>query len=193
MTADWIPLAQTTLRDPRAAATQIMGWKLSRDALWTALALVAVLNTFMVLLVLQINEPAVPLPSYFERPLTLFVLIAGLMAIYVHAMYWAALSIGGQGELADVLALVIWFQVLRAAAQVCVLVLSLIVPALGMVLSLVIAIWGVWIFLSFIAAAMHLPSVGHALIVLVVAAIGLVLGLGIMVALIGVLTQGVVG
>ena len=186
-----ISLAQTSLRDPQSAAQQIMGWGLTRDVLWTALALVAVLNTFVVLLVLQASEPAFPLPSYFERPLALYVLIAGMMAIYVHGMYWAGLAMGGEGTLDDMLALVIWFQVLRAVAQLAIVVLSVLLPALGLLLSLVVAVWGLWVFLNFVAAALHMTSVGRAFVVLVLAAIGLVFGLGILTALIGLVAQGV--
>ena len=168
-----------------------MGWGLTRDILWTALALVAVINTFVVLLILQASEPTFALPSYFERPLALYVLIAGMMVIYVHGMYWAGLAMGGTGSLDDMLALVIWFQVLRAVAQLAVVVLSVLLPALGLLLSLVVAVWGLWIFLNFVAAALHLASVGRAFVVLVLAAIGLVFGLGILTALIGLLAQGV--
>jgi hypothetical protein len=132
-----------------------------------------------------------PLPSYFDAPLTLFILLTGLMVVYIHAMYWTGLAIGGQGALMDVLALVVWFQILRAAAQFAVIVLTLAIPSLGMILSLVIAIWGLWIFLNFIAAAMRLPSVGHGFLVLIIAAVGMVFGLGILLSMIGLGAQGV--
>lgn len=186
MQLDLIALARTSLQDPRAAATEIMGLQLTRDVLWTALALVAILNTAIVLLVVQVSGPSMPLPGYIGSPITIFVLIAGLMVVYVHAMYWAALAIGGSGSLNDVLAVLIWFQVLRAAAQIAVLVLSLAIPVLGLMLSLVVAIWGLWIFLNFLAAAMLLKSAGHALVVLVISAVGLILGLGILMSLIGI-------
>lgn len=188
-----VPLAQTSIRDPRAAARQIMALGLSRDALWTALALVAIVNTFLVLMLVQTSQGAasMPLPGYFNTPLALFVLIAGLMVVYIHGMYWAGLAIGGQGSLTDVLALVVWFQVLRAAAQLAVVFVSALFPAMGLLLSLAVAIWGFWIFLNFLATALNLTSPWHAIAVLVVAFVGLVFGLGILMALIGSFTQGV--
>lgn len=191
MNADLVPLARTSLRAPRDAADRIMTLGLPRDVLWTALALVAVVNTFLVLLAVNMSTPPLELPGYFQRPIALFLLITGMTVIYVHAIYWAGLMLGGKGSLNDVLALVIWFQVLRAVAQVAVVVLSLAVPVLGLMLSLAILIWGAWIILNFIAAAMHLPSVAHALGVLIVSAVGLVIGLGLLLALIGTVTQGV--
>jgi hypothetical protein len=192
MTPDVLmPLVQTTLRAPRLAAEQIIGWRLSRDALWTALALVAVLNTFVIVLLIQVSQPSVPLPSYFSMPLALYVLLAGILVVYVHAIYWAGLAIGGQGALNDVLALVVWLQVLRAVAQVGVLVLTIVVPSLALILSLTIGIWGLWILLNFIALALNLPSIGHAIAVLIIGAVGLVLGLGILLSLITVAATGV--
>lgn len=187
----FVQLAQETLRHPRGAAVQIMDWQLSREVLWTALALVAAVNTFLVLLLVEVSGPTMPLPSYFEAPVVLFLLLTGLMVVYIHAMYWAGLAIGGQGALLDLVALVVWFQVLRAVAQLAVIVLSLVAPYVGLLLSLMVAVWGLWIFLNFIAAAMRLPSAGHGLMVLVISAVGLVLGLAILLSLIGFGAQGV--
>ncbi|MFK7835759.1 MAG: YIP1 family protein [Sulfitobacter sp.] len=187
------PLIALSIRDPRTAARNVLDLTLGRDALWTGLALVAIVNTFLVLGVLQISPSPMPLPSYFDNPLVLYVLITGLTVVYVHAMYWAGLTIGGKGELRDVLALVVWFQVLRAAAQVALIVLSFAVPGLGALASLVVAVWGIWIFMNFIATALNLASPWHAIAVLLVAFVGLVLGLGVLMALIGGLAQGVAG
>ena len=71
------PLVQQTLRDPQAAAARIIGLGLGRETLWTGLALVAALNTFVVLLALQISPPAMAMPGYFDQPLVLFFLLAG--------------------------------------------------------------------------------------------------------------------
>ncbi len=189
--AAFLPLVQTTLRSPRAAAEQIIGWNLSRDVLWTALALVAILNTFVIILLIQLAKPDMPLPGYFNTPLALYVLLTGVLVIYVHAIYWAGLAVGGQGTLADVLALVVWLQVLRAIAQVGVLVLTVLLPQIAILLSLAVAIWGLWILLNFITTALKLPTIGHAVTVIVIGAVGLVLGLGILLAVIGVAAQGV--
>lgn len=185
------PLIQTSIRAPREAAQQIMDLRLDRDVLWTALALVAVINTFLITLVIEVSGPAIAVPGYFTRPLALFILIAGLTVVYVHAMYWAGLAIGGAGTLMDVLALVVWFQILRALAQVVLIVLSFLIPSVGAIGSLVVAIYGFWIFLNFLTAALKLNSVWHALAVLIMSFVGLMLGLGILTALLGGLAQGV--
>lgn len=186
-----MPLVQTTLRDPKEAAARIMALNLGRDVLWPALALVALVNTAIVLLLIAVSPPEMVLPGYFASPLALFVLLTGLLVIYVHALYWAGRAIGGAGALEELLALMVWLQALRAAAQLLVMVLGTLIPSLGALMSLVIAVWGFWILLNFIAAALRLPSLLHALGSLVLGGIGVVIGVGVLLFLFGILAQGV--
>lgn len=188
-----IALIRLSLNEPRKAAQKVLALSLDRDVLWTALALVGILNTLLVTLVIETSGSNTELPGYFDRPLALFVLITGLMVVFIHAVYWAGLVLGGQGSLMDVLALVVWFQVLRALAQVAIIVFSFLLPAAGFLLSLVVAIWGLWIFLNFLAVALNLNSLYRGIAVLAMAALGLILGLAVLVTLIGGLTQGVIG
>lgn len=186
-----MPLVQTTLRDPKEAAARIVALNLGRDVLWPALALVALVNTAIVLLLIAVSPPEMALPGYFASPLALFVLLTGLLVIYVHALYWAGRAIGGQGALEELLALMVWLQALRAAAQLLVMVLGTLIPSLGALMSLVIAVWGFWILLNFITVALRLPSLLHALGSLVLGGIGVVIGVGVLLFLFGILAQGV--
>lgn len=186
-----MPLVQTTLRDPKEAAARIMALNLGRDVLWPALALVALVNTAIVLLLIEVSPPEMALPGYFASPLALFVLLTGLLVIYVHALYWAGRAIGGEGALEELLALMVWLQALRAAAQLLVMVLGTLIPSLGALMSLVIAVWGFWILLNFITVALRLPSLLHALGSLVLGGIGVVIGVGVLLFLFGILAQGV--
>lgn len=191
MTADdLIPLVKTTVRNPPDAARMIMGLNLSREVLWTALALVAALNTLIIQALLSGSGPNAAIPSYFYAPLTLFVLMAGVMVVYVHALFWAGLMVKGQGRLDDLLAVVVWLQALRTAAQVGIILVSLMVPAIGMLAMVLVAVWGFWILLNFIATALNLPSPAYGLVVLIIGLAGLVLGLSILLALVGVGAQG---
>ncbi len=187
---DLMPLVHMTLRDPSAAAKTLINWEMPRDVLWTALALVAALNTLLIQLVLIGSDPTPAIPAYFYAPLSLFVLMAGVMVIYVHALYWAGLAIKGKGRLDDLLAVVVWLQILRTGAQLGIVVISLLVPALSMVAMMIVSIWGFWILLNFIATALHLPSPAYGLLVLAIGLIGLVVSVSILLALVGVGAQG---
>ena len=189
---NWAELAKTTLRDPREGARSVLALDLGRDTLWTALALVAAVNA-IVLQVLISTSPAEvqgQFPSYFGSPIAVFALLAGIMVLYVHSVYWAGLSLGGKGRLDDMLALLVWLQVLRTAVQLAVLVLTFVVPALAGLVSLLAFVWSFWILLNFVAEALSFPSVGHAFFALAIALVGLVLSLGILLAIIGVVAQG---
>lgn len=182
----FVSLIRQSLRDPRQAAEMIMGWQFDRAVLWTALPLVAMINTAAFILALQSSPPIMPMPVDGSNPLALFILLAGMLVIYVHAVHWAGIMVGGEnGRLEDILAVLIWFQVLRAGAQVILVLCSLLLPALAPFLVLVIVFWGLWILLTFIKTACRVPSLGLAFCALLLAGVMVIVGLGILTSLIG--------
>ncbi len=180
-----------TLRNPRQAAEQIIGWHLGRDVLWTALALAAAVNTiiFSLSIVLQ---PTPEMPAFFTSPLSMFVLLAGVLVVTTHGLYWTGRAIGGQGDLGDVLALVVFLQVLRILAQVVIFVVMLVSPGVSLILSLATGIIGLWILVNFIAAAFRFPTLGRAFGTLFIAMAMIVLGLSLLLSFVGIAAQGVV-
>ena len=193
--ADFVPLANTTLRAPQTAARFIIGLRFKREVLWTTLALIAALNSFLIQAMVA-TAPAdmqAQFPGYFDNPLALFVLLAGTLVIFVHALYWAALSVSGQGRFDDLLALIVWLQLLRTAAQGLIFVVGLALPALAMLLTLVATAWAFWILLHFVAEAMALSGLGQSAMVLLIAVFGMFIGVGILLALMAMLAQGVLG
>ncbi|NUH64227.1 YIP1 family protein [Sulfitobacter sp. S0837] len=186
-----LPLAQTTLRDPRAAAAMIASVPIERNVLWMGVALIAALNALVISATFVLAPPAMVLPGYFHMPLALFVLLAGLMVLYVHALYWVGRAMGGQGRVAPLLASVVWLQFLRLVAQLGVIVLTFALPPLALLASVVVTFWGLWILLNFVAEILALPGLFHAAAVLAGAALGVVLGLGFLLSLIGLTAQGV--
>ena len=183
-------LAIETVQSPRTAARKIMGLHLSREVLWTGLVLAGAVNTIIYSTSLLMTDISM-LPALFRNPLMFFVLITGLLALTVHAFYWTGRALGGRGDLGELLALLVWLQGLRAVAQAVMVVLLPISPVLGQLFSLVVGILGLWITVNFVAEALRLPSLFHALGVLLVAAVGMVLGLVILAGLIGISAMGV--
>ncbi|TMM54598.1 Yip1 family protein [Sulfitobacter sabulilitoris] len=188
----WGQLALLTLRDPKAAAADIMAWDLPRDALWTALALVAAINT----LIFGLSDLLVPVPTpsavpaIFSSPLVFYVIVAGGLVVTAHALFWTGRALGGQGEFGDLLALLIWLQALRAAAQAAVLLAMLVMPGLAVILVFAASIAAMWILVNFISAGLHLNSIPRAITVLVAAILALVLGLSLILSMIGATTLG---
>ncbi|MCX7565448.1 YIP1 family protein [Sulfitobacter sp. F26169L] len=183
-------LALETIQSPRSAAQKIMSLHLSRDVLWTGLALVAVINAIIYSFSLFLSDTSV-LPPIFSNPILFFVIITGLLVLSVHAFYWTGRAMGGQGDLGDLLALLVWLQGLRAVAQLVMFVLILLSPLLAQLFSLAIGVLGLWITVNFITEALRLPSLMYGVGVLILAAVGLMIGLMIFIGLIGLGAMGV--
>ncbi len=183
-------LALETLQSPRTAADKIIALALNRDILWTALFLVAAVNSIVYSFSLLLHD-ASALPSFLTNPLIFFVIVSGVLVMSVHAFYWMGRAAGGTGDLGDLLALMVWLQALRAIAQFVLFVLTLLSPVLAQLFSLVVGAFGLWITVNFITQALHLRSLLHGLGVLVLAAVGLVFGLLLLGGLIGLVAIGV--
>jgi hypothetical protein len=183
-------LAIETVQSPRSAAQKIMGLNYSRDVLWSALVLVACLNSIIYSLT-PLTVDAQALPSLMRNPIMFFVLVAGLQVFTVHGFYWGGRIIGGQGDLGEMLSLMVWVQALQAAANAVLLVLLFISPGIEQLLSFAVGIFGLWITLNFITEALRLPGLWHAIGVLFIATMGIAFGLVILVSMIGLGAMGV--
>ena len=113
------------------------------------------------------------------------------MVLYVHALSWVGRAMGGQGTIEPLLAAVVWLQALRLCAQLGILLLTVALPPLALLASFVVTFWGLWILLNFVAELLQLPGLFHAAAVLAGAALGVLLGLGLLLSLIGLTAQGV--
>ncbi|WP_372991661.1 Yip1 family protein [Sulfitobacter sp.] len=180
-----------SLRNPRQAAEQIIGWRLDRETLWTALALAAAVNTMIFSFSIML-QPTPGMPAFFTSPLAMFVLLAGVLVITTHGLYWTGRAIGGQGDLGDMLALVVFLQVLRILAQLVIFVLMFVAPGISVIFSLATGIVGLWILVNFIAAAFRFPTLGRAFGTLLIAMLMIVLGLSFLLSIVGIAAQGVV-
>lgn len=194
-----IPLMQTTIRTPREAAEQILGFALSRDVLWSALALVSAVNTVLLVVFFNLTPPPpegadMPaIPSLFFNPLPLFVMQTGVLVVLVHALYWTGKALGGKGDLADMLSLTIWFSVLGAVLRLVTVALLLVAPVAASLFSILASLWSLWIFLNFIHIGMRLPNIGYAVATLVLGSVGMLFGLVLLLAVILVLAGGAIG
>lgn len=184
-------LALLTIQRPQEAAVQVLSLGLGRDVLWTGLFLVAAINSIMFSMTLQVTGKPPMLPDFFVNPLAFFVIFAGMLVLTVHAFYWTGRSMGGQGDLGELLALTVWLQALRAIAQAGGLLLVVALPYLAPVYSLAVGILGFWIMLTFISTALRLHSLLTAFAVIMVAALGLSLGIFVFGAMIEILAMGV--
>lgn len=140
-----------TVRDPRAAAAQIIAAPVGTDVLWQALCLVAVLLAMimsgMIMFVLGMQSPSPEgttsleialLQPFASSPILLAFEQACVMALMVHMVHWVGRSFGGRGALSGAIAVVTWLQFFMICVMVGlvfgVAVLSLALPPLAMLL-----------------------------------------------------------
>ena len=94
-------------------------------------------------------------------------------------------------SLGDILALVVFLQVLRIIAQVAIFLLMYISPGVSVLASLGTGIIGLWILVNFIAAAFDFTGLGKAIGVLLIAIAAVVLGMSLLLSIVGIAAQGV--
>ena len=183
-------LAIDTLRAPRHAARQILALRLDTSVLWTALALIVVLNAILNGLTLPLLMAPDMLPTALTSPWLFALILGGGMVIGTFILTWVGQIMGGKAQLADILALVVWLQALRFVVQAAAFLLYFVFPALSDLLALVAGMWGIWITIVFIDEAQRFGSVLKAIMVLVVTMLGLAFGLSFFLLLIGASSPG---
>lgn len=191
--AYWRDLAVETLRNPADAAARLMTLNLPREALWTALVLVAVLNTLIYTLTNIMVPAPTQIPAMLDNPVVFFLIVAGGLFLSIHAIFWVGRRLGGSGNLGDILLLLIWLQALRVVVQAVTLVLLIVAPVMAAFLVLAAALLGVWILVHFINAAHQLNSLPRAAGILVASILALALGLSFLLSLIGTTFLGSAG
>lgn len=187
-------LALFTLKNPQDAAKQILSWRFDRGTLWTALALVAVINTLIFTLSNILVPVQSPLGPAFDNPVIFLFVVAGGLVLTVSALFWTGRMLGAQdARFDDLLTLMIWLQALRAVAQAAVLVLMLVSPALAMLLVMAAGIAALWLLVNFVNVALKLDSMMRAVMVLIASTLAVVLGLSVLLSMIGVTAVGIPG
>lgn len=188
----WTDLAVLSVTHPQEAAAQIIGLRLPRSELYIALVAVSALTALLASASAMIGPPVspeqmaqMPVLALFERPLALFVLLAGGLIVMVHAIYWTGSAMGGGGDLGDLIALFSWLQALRVVAQMGVLVLSFAVPGIAALVALLVSILAFWLTLNFISAALRINSLLKAFGILMAVVAGLLVGLMFLITLLG--------
>lgn len=183
---DLTGLAAETLRDPRGTAQRILAEGLDMPTIWAALALGAVLNAMLFGINLILFPMTFPMPGIFLNPVFYAGLVAGGMALTIFALTKVGVAMGGQGRMEDVGVLLVWLQYLRLAAQLALMVITLIFPALGVMATLAVAFYSLWLLLTFLDEAHGFGSLGKSALVLVFAVVGVILALSVVMGILGV-------
>ena len=195
-TLDFKDLVRQSLFAPSDAARQLLALRLPRQWLWMALALMSVLNAIIYSIALRMSGPMDPMsaamiPPIFHSPVLFTLFLLGGLVITVFTLTWVGQSMGGTGQLGDILVLLAWMQVLRLLLQVAVTVLGLVSGSLSALLVFAGSIWGIVILTGFIDTAHGFGNWFKSLGVMILAGIAMGVGLMIIMSVIGATVMGV--
>lgn len=191
MTVDfqtWMRAVWTSIMEPSESARKALAMDIPAQALWTGLALVAVLNVILVAL-LQLISPmpqAMQDQGFALSPFGFFAIIGIFFVLFVYGIFYAGRMIGGQGTLQATLTIVVWFQAVSLTLEGIQFALVLISPAIGSIFGLLTLGALIWCFMNFINVLHGFNNLGKALGAIVLALIGTALISGIILAVLGV-------
>lgn len=179
-------LVRQSLSAPRDAARAVLALRLGLETLVMLLALATIANTLLFFLALALSPPMAALPGLFANPaLYALVMLAGILA-FVVTMTRIGQRLGGKGQLADLLAVTVWLQILRVLAQAALLVAALVSPPIASLLTLAVTAFGLWLFVSFLQVAHGWDGPGNALITAGLSVLALAFGIAILLTLTGI-------
>ena len=145
-----------TLRRPQQAAARLRALKLGWGARW-ALLLLAVTVSSLLAGLAQILFPPPPdwsLKPLFDAPLALAGMQLGAMLLSAGAVTLAGRAFGGSGTFADAILLIGWSELVLCAVQATELVLLLVLPPSGPLMSLIAFGLSIWLAVS-MTRALH--------------------------------------
>jgi hypothetical protein len=177
-----------TLRAPASAARLLVTLHLSRPVLWQILALVTIVSVLIVALspgpMPEAGPAAGPQPVQLS-PFAYAAILAASLVMLVFALHFTGGALGGTGSFAGALTLVIWLEVLATAVRLVQTVAMFVSPALGGLVSLLGLALLFWTLINFINVLHSFESLGKAVLTLLLAVVGISLGISLILTLIG--------
>ena len=191
-TARFKALFRTTLTNPRQAGHEVIAMGLPMQGLWIALMLMAVLLSLLISALFH-TMPLPPgelgeiirLSPAYHTPLLSALINWAQAVISVFVLHWIGRTLGGQGELADMLAVMIWLQCVSLILAVVLFVAGLILPLIGSLLMIAAFFWGLWATVALVDAANRFDNMFKAAGVCVAAIVALSVGMAVFSAVIG--------
>lgn len=182
-----------SLQSPRDGIRQVIASDPPMVARWTALLLVAIANTFLMLLSLSM-VPGDELPPALlwsmASPLSLAAIHWVILLGSVHLLYRLGRFVNGHGSFADSLTVLVWFQIIMLVVQGAQLALQVVLPPFALVSYVAGLILFFWLMTNFVAELHGFASLTKTFFGILVALAGLVLLLGFGLALVIAMTVG---
>jgi len=184
----WMQAVWNSIMEPSDTAHKVIAFGAPAQALWTALALVAVLNVVL-LAILQLLTPTpvtADINTFQLSPFAYTAIIGAFLILFVFGLESVGRFFGGAGTRVATLAIVVWFQAVSLTLEAVQLVLVLISPAIASLFGLLSLAALVWVFINFINVLHKFENLGKALVTIVLALMMTALGAGLILAILGI-------
>ena len=188
MTRDaFLRLIGTTLLQPREAGETVLALRPTREVVWTGLALVTVLGALSGVIT-QLGAGTVPMPdgAIVVGPMAYAAILGLSLLLTAWALNAAGRAFGGEGRFDEALALIVWLEIVALAVRLVSDLLLFIAPPISVAVGLVGLLALLWALVNFVRVLHRFPGLGKAVLTLVVAMIGLGIGLSILMGFVGV-------
>ncbi len=184
MKAQLIELFWMTIRDPSRAASILRQIHMDRQVSWMILLLAITLNTLTYFAsIALLGVPAELAFPLLTKPYLVFLMLGITTVIFVFAFYWVGRALEGKATFDTILLMVGWLQYMRLAIQVGSLVLMLVSPGISQIFVMAAGIYGLWVVVNFLKQAHGFETLGKAVAVLIFSALGMTVGLSVLLSL----------
>lgn len=189
-TNPWLSLVGRTVTDARGVARDLLAMRFDRGTLWSMLVLVSILSV----LAFETTQAVIPVnisPNMVRiSPYALTVILGSGLVMMVFAFYFVGQVMGGKARFPGALLLMIWWQVMAMALQVVQTLVLLLLPFLANLISLIGLGYMFYLLIIFVDEMHGFANVFRALTTIVLAMIGIIVGLSLILTLIGATAQG---
>lgn len=158
------------LREPRAAAADVLQLGFPKAALAPSLLLVCVLSVILDVALTAVLPEVTPRTTPFQT-LFFYALTAVAFSMVVTVVgKW----LGGVGKFEDSLLLIVFLQAMLLPASVLQLLIAIVSPQLAVFFMLAVAVFLIWIQVNFVAA-LHGFTLGRAFVVSLISSVAVAL------------------
>lgn len=189
----WRRLVIDSLVRPREAARRVLAVHVEADVLAQAAAAVVCLEVLLGFLAVRMSGSAADATStaLLAQPLALAAGQLVMIGVLALLTFRVGRLFGGQGGFLGAAALVVWLNAVTLVIQAAQLAALAVIPPLGALITLATLFWLLWVYANFVAELHGFESPVMVLGVVILTMVALVFGLSLLVAMLGVVPQGV--
>ncbi|MEM8978172.1 MAG: YIP1 family protein [Pseudomonadota bacterium] len=188
MTIGWPQISglfRLTLRDPREGAEAVLALPLPRGAV-SMIFVTSVLLSTLVSGAAYVTAPPEVDPAALPEPFVAFIVQFGLSAVLIITLYWIGKLLDGQGSISETMLIVSWLQLVILPFTVVALFFGAISTSLGVMIVAAVRLYEIWLLVNFVQALHRLSSLWQAAKMILLAIVGLALGLALFSSVLGI-------